>query len=149
MIYRLKTYKDRLASSTLSKKNLSTTSTSATKTETSVRNVVFESDCEARCLSDTNSTQTAAKLIIYTTTTTGNNSKAQSLFLDILNDDDQSSKIVSNRFLKSVKLIITNESTGDDLDFEVQQSFHVNYKVNKKNNKKIKNIFHLKKIEKL
>lgn len=128
MVYRLNTYKEKLAKGALSKPtNVPLSATAETKSETAVRSVVYECDCDIKCLQKTDSEMTTqkAKMTVYTSKSSGNNSKQ--LFLDISDADDANKQILSNRFLKSAKL--AEKLAGNELEFEVAQSFTVSYKV--------------------
>lgn len=130
MIYRLKAYKERLAKGVPSKPVA--VEVAEKKSETLVRSVFYECDCEIKCLQDTHSeektTTKKAKMTVYTSKASGDNNNNKPLFLDISEVNDASKQVLSNRFLKSVKL--KEKSAGDELNFEVAQSFHVSYKVN-------------------
>lgn len=128
MIYRLKTYKEKLAKGAFSKPVA--VKVAETKSQTPVRSAVCECDCEIKCLQDTDSEQSStkkAKMTVYTSKASGD-SNNKPLFLDITEVDDANKQVLSKRFLKSVKL--KSKSAGDELSFEVAQSFHVSYKVN-------------------
>lgn len=146
MIYRLKIYKEKLAKGAISKPNVPRTVPAVveTKTEALLKSIVYECDCETKSLKDADSEVTKAKMTIYRSKSSGDNSNKQPLFLDInSNVDDANKQILSNRYLKSVKLNVTDKPTGDYLDFEVAQSFHISYKVTIKTEATVKEFFDL------